>query len=128
MNKTAKKIMLMTFAAVAPLLAGAQGNPLLENWNTPHQTPPFKTIKTEQYVPATRQAIKDAEADINAIIKQKEKPTFENTIVAMQSAGEKLDRISELLFNLNECHTSPEMQDAVMTVLPDFTLETTAAL
>ena len=49
------------------------------------------------------EAIKEAEADINAIIKQKEKPTFENTIVAMDQAGEKLDRVTELLFNLNEC-------------------------
>ena len=121
MNKIAKKIMLMTFAAVAPIVAGAQGNPLLENWNTPHQTPPFGKIKTEQYVPATREAIKQAEAEINAIIRQKAKPTFDNTIVAMQSAGEKLGRISELLFNLNECHTSPEMQEAVMTVLPEIT-------
>jgi len=111
----------MTFAAVAPFVAGAQSNPLLERWSTPHQTPPFGMIKTEQYVPATREAIKEAESDINAIIKQKEKPSFDNTIVAMQSAGEKLDRISELLFNLNECHTSPEMQEAVMTVLPEIT-------
>ena len=112
MNNFVKKIMIMTFAAT---------NPLLENWNTKHHTPPFTKIKVEHYVPATRQAIKAAEADINAIIKQKEKPTFENTIVAMETAGKKLTRVSELLFNLNECCTSDEMQKAVMTLLPEIT-------
>ena len=121
MNKFAKKIMIMTFAALMPSAAFPQENPLLERWDTPHHTPPFSKIKVEQYVPATREAIKEAENDINAITNQKEKPTFENTIVAMQNAGEKLTRVSELLFNLNECNTSPEMQAAVMTVLPDIT-------
>ncbi|MBO4587704.1 MAG: M3 family metallopeptidase [Bacteroidales bacterium] len=111
----------MTFAATASMAANAQNNPLLENWNTKHQTPPFSKIKVEQYVPATREAIKEAEADINAIIKQKEKPTFENTIVAMEKAGEKLTRVSELLFNLNECCTSEEMQKSVMTLVPEIT-------
>ncbi|MBO4752148.1 MAG: M3 family metallopeptidase [Bacteroidales bacterium] len=111
----------MTFAATATMAANAQTNPLLEDWNTKHQTPPFSKIKVEQYVPATREAIKEAEADINAIIKQKEKPTFENTIVAMEKAGEKLTRVSELLFNLNECCTSEEMQQSVMTLVPEIT-------
>ena len=121
MNNFVKKIMIMTFAATATMAANAQTNPLLENWNTKHHTPPFTKIKVEHYVPATRQAIKEAEADINAIIKQKEKPTFENTIVAMETAGKKLTRVSELLFNLNECCTSDEMQKAVMTLLPEIT-------
>ena len=121
MNKLVKKFMIMTFAATATMAANAQTNPLLEDWNTKHQTPPFSKIKVEQYVPATREAIKEAEADINAIIKQKEKPTFENTIVAMEKAGEKLTRVSELLFNLNECCTSEEMQQSVMTLVPEIT-------
>ena len=121
MNKFVKKIMIMTFAATASVAANAQTNPLLDNWNTKHQTPPFSKIKVEQYVPATREAIKEAENDINAIINQKAKPTFDNTIVAMELAGKKLTRVSELLFNLNECCTSDEMQKAVMTLLPEIT-------
>ena len=121
MNKLVKKFMIMTFAATATMAANAQTNPLLENWNTKHQTPPFSKIKVEQYVPATREAIKEAEAEINAIINQKAKPTFENTIVAMELAGKKLTRVSELLFNLNECCTSEEMQQSVMTLVPEIT-------
>ena len=111
----------MTVATLSTMGVGAQNNPLLDSWNTPHQTPPFKHIKVEHYVPAMRSAIAEAENDIKAIIKQKEKPTFENTIVAMQTAGEKMERISGLLFNLNECCTSDEMQQAVMTLLPELT-------
>ena len=121
MKKFVKKIMIMTFAALSPAAAAAQNNPLLEGWNTPRQTPPFDQIKVEHYVPAMRVAIKQAEDDVNAIINTKAKPSFDNTIVAMQSAGKNMERISELLFNLNECCTSPEMQDAVMTLLPEIT-------
>lgn len=100
---------------------GQTDNPLLETWNTPHQTPPFSQIRTEHYAPAMRAAIKEAEANINNIIKQKEAPSFENTIVAMQTASEQLDRISSLLFNLNECNTDSAMQQIVMELTPELT-------
>lgn len=100
---------------------GQTDNPLLETWNTPHQTPPFSQIRTEHYAPAMRAAIKEAEANINIIIKQKEAPSFENTIVAMQTASEQLDRISSLLFNLNECNTDSAMQQIVMELTPELT-------
>ena len=67
---------------IAPLtMDGQSSNPLLQEWNTPYQTPPFKSIKNEHYVPATRTAIAEAEANIQKIIDNKEKPTFENTNV-----------------------------------------------
>ena len=64
-----------------------QSNPLVQNWNTPYQTPPFDKIKTEDYKPAILYALDEAKKDINAIIANKEKPSFENTIVALENAG-----------------------------------------
>ena len=111
----------MTIVSTAVPSMGQTDNPLLETWNTPHQTPPFSQIRTEHYAPAMRAAIKEAEANINIIIKQKEAPSFENTIVAMQTASEQLDRISSLLFNLNECNTDSAMQQIVMELTPELT-------
>ncbi len=111
----------MTIVSTAVPSMGQTDNPLLETWNTPHQTPPFSQIRTEHYAPAMRAAIKEAEANINNIIKQKEAPSFENTIVAMQTASEQLDRISSLLFNLNECNTDSAMQQIVMELTPELT-------
>lgn len=98
-----------------------KGNPLLENWNTPFGTPPFSKIENEHYKPAIRAAIKEAEKRIDAIVNQREEPTFENTILAMETASELLDRVTGVLFTINECHTNPEMQKIVMEVSPELT-------
>ena len=111
----------MTIIATATPLMGQSDNPLLQEWNTPHQTPPFSKIRNEHYAPAVREAIKEAEGNIKAIIKQKAAPTFENTIVALQTSSEKLDRITAVLFNLNECNTDPELQSIVMELTPELT-------
>ena len=120
MAKYTKILLLMTIVSIAAPALG-QTNPLLEDWNTPHQTPPFSLIRTEHYAPAMRAAIKEAEANIGNIVKQKEAATFENTIVALQTASERLDRISGVLFNLNECNTDSAMQQVVMELTPELT-------
>ena len=111
----------MTIIATATPLMGQSDNPLLQEWNTPHQTPPFSKIRNEHYAPAVREAIKEAEGNIKAIIKQKAAPTFENTIVALQTSSEKLDRITAVLFNLNEFNTDSELQSIVMELTPELT-------
>ena len=120
MAKYTKILLLMTIVSTAAPTLG-QTNPLLEDWNTPHQTPPFSLIRTEHYAPAMRAAIKEAEANIGNIVKQKEAATFDNTIVALQTASERLDRISGVLFNLNECNTDSAMQQVVMELTPELT-------
>ena len=121
MTRKAKYILMMTIAAMAQPAAGQADNPLLQEWDTPHQTPPFSRIRTEHYVPAVRQAIKEAEDNIRRIVKQKEAPTFENTVVALQTASEKLDRITGVMYNLNECNTDDALQRAVMELTPELT-------
>ena len=111
----------MTIATTTEPLMGQNINPLLQEWNTPHQTPPFSRIRNEHYAPAVRTAIKEAEKNIRSIVKQKEAPTFENTIVAMQTASDKLDRITNVMFNLNECNTDAELQNIVMKLTPELT-------
>ena len=98
-----------------------KGNPLVEEWDTPYQTPPFSEIELKHYEPAFDYAIELNRAEIDAIVNNPEAPTFENTIVAMNNSGELLGRISGVFFVLNNCVTSPEMQQIAMNITPKLT-------
>ena len=96
-------------------------NPLVAEWNTPYQTPPFSEIKLEHYEPAIDYAIELNRAEIDAIINNPEAPTFENTIVAMEQSGELLGRVTGVFFVLNNCSTSEEMQQIALNITPKLT-------
>lgn len=95
--------------------------PLLAEWDTPHQTPPFSEIELSDYEPAFDAAIACSRAEIDAIVGNPSKPTFGNTIVALERHGALLDRISGIFFNLLEADTSDEMQEIALRVQPKLT-------
>ena len=96
-------------------------NPLLAEWETPHATPPFDKISIADYEPAFETAIAVSRAEVDAIVNNPAKPSFNNTILALEKQGELLDRIASVFFNLMECHTSPEMQEIAMRIQPKLT-------
>ncbi|MDE6778396.1 MAG: M3 family peptidase, partial [Alistipes sp.] len=96
-------------------------NPLLAEWQTPHTTPPFGSIRLEHYEPAFETAIACSRAEVEAIVDNPAAPTFGNTIVALERQGELLDRISGIFFNLLEADSSDEMQQIAMRVQPKLT-------
>lgn len=98
-----------------------QSNPLLCAWETPHQSPPFSQIELANYEPAFDAAIACARAELDAIIANPSKPTFGNTIVALERQGELLDRISGVFYNLLEADTSDQMQQIAERVQPKLT-------
>lgn len=89
-------------------------NPLL----VPFETPPFHLIKNEHYKPAFETAISLAKEEIAAVKEQSEAPTFENTVAALDYAGQTLGHISSIFFNLNSAETSLEMQQIAQEVSP----------
>ncbi|HBL74428.1 MAG: peptidase M3 [Bacteroidetes bacterium GWF2_42_66] len=93
--------------------ASEKGNPLLQPFATLHETAPFHLIKNEHFLPAFEAAIAEARSEIQQIIDQKSVPDFENTIVALDVAGDRLGRIRSILFNLNSAETSDEIQKIV---------------
>ena len=93
-------------------------NPLLKNWETPFGTPPFHLIRTEHFKPAIVEAITMAKVEISTISDNPDEPTFENTIAALDRAGDKLGRITSVLFNLNSADTNKEFQSAAQEVSP----------
>ncbi|MBE0676696.1 MAG: M3 family metallopeptidase [Bacteroidales bacterium] len=93
-------------------------NPLTVNWNTPYEAPPFSEIKAEHYIPAIKSAIDEARNEIAEITSNPEPPSFSNTVEALERTGRKLNRITQVLFNLNSAETSPEIQAAAMEASP----------
>ena len=96
-------------------------NPLLAEWNTPYATPPFEKIEQAHYEPAFDAAIAVQRAEIEAIVKNPAKPTFYNTIVALERSGELLSRIEGLFYNLLSADTDDEMQRIALAVQPKLT-------
>ncbi len=98
-----------------------ESNPLLAEWDTPYATPPFDLIKIEHYEPAIETAIAVSRAEIDAIVNNPAKPTFKNTIVAMERQGALLNRILGIFYNLNEADTSEEMEAIALRIQPKLT-------
>ena len=67
-------------------------NPFLIPFDTPFEVPPFDKIQNRHYLPAFREGIKEQEAEIQAILKNPEAPTFANTIEAMEKSGQLLNK------------------------------------
>ena len=89
-------------------------NPLLKDFNTA----PFSKIEEEHYKPAIKKAIEIAKDEINAIIDNSNKATFENTTVALDFTGEKLSRVTSIFFNLNSAETNEEIQKIAKDISP----------
>ncbi|TPD68334.1 M3 family metallopeptidase [Flavobacterium microcysteis] len=94
-------------------------NPFFQPYSTPYEVPPFDKIKNEHFKPAILEGIKRHEAEINAIANNTAAPTFENTILAMENAGELLSNVNIVFSNLNGANTNEEMQKIAKEVSPN---------
>ncbi|WP_421978866.1 M3 family metallopeptidase [Roseivirga seohaensis] len=93
-------------------------NPLIENNNSPFQTPYFSRIKNEHYQPAIEALINQAKIEVENINKLGETPNFKNTVETLEFSGKQLDRASSIFFNLNSAETNEEMQAIAREISP----------
>lgn len=93
-------------------------NPLIADWNTPFELPPFGDIKPEHFKDAFDHAMGQATIEIKAIADQEAAPTFDNTIVALEQAGKDLTRVAMTFFNLTGAHTNKDIQAIERDVAP----------
>lgn len=93
-------------------------NILTKPFDNQYNSAPFSKINNSDFLPAFKQAISYAKAEIDAIINNSEIATFENTIEALDFSGEQLDRISSIFFNLNSAETNEEIQKIAQEVSP----------
>ncbi len=96
--------------AEGPVAPAPPDNPFFRPWGTPYDVPPFDQIQTEHYAPAFEEGMKRHSAEIEAIINNPAAPTFENTIAALDRAGEMLSRVSLVFFGLNSANTNDALQ------------------
>lgn len=84
-------------------------NPLLNKFDTPEQTAPFSKINNSHYLPAIKAGIAKAYKEIDRIVDNTAKPTFENTIVALENSGSDLDRTLNVFYPLLSADSDEEM-------------------
>ncbi|MGE8381052.1 MAG: M3 family metallopeptidase, partial [Sphingobacterium sp.] len=120
-----KKRQLLPFLMiVATAIVGCEekkmmtDNPLLLAYETPFNVPPFDKIKTEHFRPAFEEAIKVHNLEIDSIVNNSDKATFQNTIVALENAGSLLNNVSTVFHNLNSANTNDSIQAIAKDLAP----------
>ena len=107
-----------------PATSFAQGsganrqNPLLQKSSLPFGAPDFSKIKETDYLPAIEVAIKEQRNNIQKIVDNKKKPTFQNTILAFEESGILLDRIMNVFDGLTSAHKTPTIAETEKKVMP----------
>lgn len=96
-------------------------NPLIEKSDAPFGAPRFDLIENEHYIPAFEEAVRRGKEEIDAISGNPEEPTFENTILALEYAGQDLSRVEGIFFNLLEADSDDRMQEIAEEVSPMLT-------
>ncbi|MCL1161320.1 M3 family metallopeptidase [Shewanella chilikensis] len=87
-----------------------QNNPLFAKSTLQYQAPDFRLIKDEHFKPALEAGIAEHYQEVLAIANNPEKPTFSNTIVALEKSGELLSRASSVFYNLTSSNSNPELR------------------
>lgn len=95
-----------------------QDNPFFEASKLPFQAPDFAAIKPEHFASAFEAGFKQQLEQVRAIAEQKDPPSFDNTLVAMEKSGEILTRVSAVFFNLAGAHTNESIQEIEQAVAP----------
>ena len=108
----------MPTSSFAQNAGGKRLNPLLVKSSLPFGAPDFSKIQESDYLPAFEAGIKEQRANIQKIISNKKKPTFQNTILAYENSGMLLDRVSNVFFGLTSAHKTPGIAEAQKKVMP----------
>lgn len=95
-------------------------NPLLQDWQTPFELPPFEQITDEDFGPAMDAALEEARAQIRVIAEQADIPSFANTIEALEQADGLLDRVAGVFFNLAGADSTPAREALQREFAPKF--------
>ena len=88
----------------------ATPNPLLQPWDTPHQLPPFASLRAEHFAPALGAAMREHRHELDAIGAQIQAPTFDNTLARFDASGRLLARLEGAFHNLCASETSAALQ------------------
>jgi len=108
----------LTFLFILFAFMAKAENPLLQPFDTYNATAPFSRINNSHWEAAIDSAIQLARQDINAIVVNRARPDFENTIEAYERSGEVLNRVLGVFYPLVSANSDDEMMDIAMRVSP----------
>ncbi|WP_295559100.1 M3 family metallopeptidase [uncultured Hyphomicrobium sp.] len=103
-------------------------NPLLAPWRTPFKAPPFAAIEPRHYKPAFTLALKEHKQEIAGIAAREQKPSFANTIVALEKSGALLSKVADVFFNLTSADTNEALQAVERDMAPKLAKHQSAML
>src|SRR5436190_6051583 len=109
---------LLNVEQITAVLAAETDNPLMTESALPYHYPAFDKLKDEHFIPAIEAGMRDQLKEIEPIANNSEKPTFDNTIVALERTGRLLDRAERTFSNLNACDTNPTRQKIDKEIAP----------
>ncbi|HPM19241.1 MAG TPA: M3 family metallopeptidase, partial [Bacteroidales bacterium] len=93
-------------------------NPFFSDYDTPYNVPPFEKIMARHYMPAFEKGMEEGRMDIRRLINNREEPNFENTIGALDQAGELLTKVSAVFFAQTSANTNDSLQKIEMEISP----------
>jgi peptidyl-dipeptidase Dcp len=93
-------------------------NPFFTTYNTPFEVPPFEKIRVRDYNPAFVKGMAEGREEINKISTDKNKPTFENTIDALDRSGELLTKVASVFFSQASANTNDSIQKLEIEISP----------
>ena len=105
-------------SSTLPAAPDGPGNPLLADWTTPDAAPPFDRIKPEHFREAYARALADHEAEIAAITADPAPPSFDNTIAALELAGQTLARVGDVFHLLTGAHSNDALLEIEREMSP----------
>ena len=109
---------LLNAAQITAVSAADPDNPLLKESALPYHYPPFDKIKDAHFVPAIEAGMREQLKEVDVVANNSEKPTLENTVVALERTGRLLDRAEQTFSNLNACNTNPTLQKIEKEMAP----------
>lgn len=92
--------------------------PALVTWDGHNGLPKFDAVKDEDFAPAFEAALLSHEQEIDAIAGNSQAPSFENTVTALEIAGDELSRISALFWNRAGANTNGVIQALEREIAP----------
>lgn len=90
----------------------------ITDWNGTNGLPRFDAVRDEDFAGAFETALVAHDAEIDTIADNAEAPSFANTIVALEVAGDALSRVSALFWNKAGAHTNPDIQALERDIAP----------
>lgn len=109
-----------TMKTEAQIVDVKKSNPLLQRSSLQYQAPPFDKIKDEHFRPAFEYGLKIHDREIEQIANNKAAPTFQNTVLALETSGVDLNRATGIFYNLTGSNTNPELQKIEEEYAPIF--------